>query len=55
VPTHSYGFHIFPELSAEYPVAVPKQVTRNLLKGKGLPELLRGPLGRRMGGDVRNA
>jgi hypothetical protein len=28
-------------------VAVPQQVTRDLLKRKGLPELLRRPLGRR--------
>jgi len=49
IPT---GFYIFRKLPAEDPVAVPKQVTRDLLKGKGLPELLRGPLGRRMGGDV---
>ena len=48
----SHGFYISRELIAEDPVAVSKQVTRNLLKGKGLPELLRGPLGRRMSGDV---
>ena len=45
-------FTSFPKLIAEDPVAVPKQVTRDLIKGEGLPELLRGPLGRRMGGDV---
>src|ERR1700730_13423496 len=48
----SHGFHILSKLSAEDPVAVPKQVTRNLLKRKGLPELLRSPLGRWMGGNV---
>src|SRR5260370_26104802 len=44
--------HISEKLTAVDSVAVPKQVTRDLLKGKGLPKLLRGPLGRRMGGDV---
>ena len=48
----SHVFHIFRKLTAEDPVPVAKQVTRDLLKGKGLPELLRGPLGRRMSGDV---
>jgi hypothetical protein len=48
----SHGFHILSKLSAEDPVAVPKQVTRDLLKRKGLPELLRSPLGRWMGGNV---
>ena len=46
------AFHICRKLTAVDSVAVPKQVPRDLLKGKGLPELLRGPLGRRMGGDV---
>src|SRR6516225_8350286 len=46
------AFYISGELIAEDPVAVPKQVTRNLLKRKCLPELLSSPLGRRMGGDV---
>src|SRR5260370_16825969 len=49
----SHGFHIFRKLTAIDSVAVPKQVPRDLLKGKGLPELLRGPLGPRMGGDVQ--
>ena len=48
----SHGFHIFPKLTAEDPVAIPQQVTRDLLKRKGLPELLGGPLGCRMGGYV---
>ena len=48
----SHDFHIFRKLTAEDPIAVPKQVTRDLLKGKGLSELLCSPLGRRMGGDV---
>src|SRR6516164_11419448 len=48
----SHGFHICRKLTAVDSVAVPKQVPRDLLKGKGLPELLRGPLGRRMSGDV---
>ena len=48
----SHSVYIFRKLIAEDPVAVSKQVTRNLLKGKCLPELLRSPLGRRMGSDV---
>jgi hypothetical protein len=48
----SHGFDTLRKLTAEDAVVVPQQVTRDLLKGKGLPELLRGPLGRRMGGDL---
>ena len=40
----SHGFHILRKLTAEDPVAVSNQITRNLVKGKGLPELLRSPL-----------
>ena len=48
----AHGFHILPKLSAENGVAVPKQVARDLLKRKSLPQLLQGPLGRRMGSDI---
>jgi hypothetical protein len=44
----SYGFHICRQLTTVDSVAVPKQVTRDLLKRKGLPELLRRPLDRRV-------
>src|SRR5260370_35885701 len=46
----SHGFHICRRLTAVDSVAVPKQVPRDLLKGKGLPKLLPAPLGRRMSG-----
>ena len=46
------GFHIFRKFNAVDSVAVPRQVPRDVLKGKGLSELLRGPLGRRMSGDI---
>jgi hypothetical protein len=40
----SHGFHILRKLTAEDPFAVAKRITRNLVKGKDLPELLRSPL-----------
>jgi len=43
---HAHGFHIFPKFTAE------DQVARNLLKGESVPQLLHGPLGRGMGGDI---
>src|SRR5260370_7323909 len=48
----SHGFHIFRKLTAVDSVAIPKQVTRDLLKGEGLPQLLSGPLRRRMRGAI---
>jgi hypothetical protein len=49
--------HLFSELLAEDGIAVTKQVTRELGKGKGLPQLLPRPLGGRVGGhiEVKNA
>jgi hypothetical protein len=37
---------------AEDGIAVPEQVTRDLVKGKGLPQLLSRPLRGRVGGDI---
>ena len=48
----SHSVYFLRKLIAEDPVAIPKQVPRDLLKGKGLPELPGGPLGHRMGSDV---
>jgi len=36
--------HLFAELIAEDSIAVAQQVTRQLVKGKGLPQLLSRPL-----------
>ena len=36
--------HLFSEVKAENSIAVAQQVTRELVKGKGLPQLLRRPL-----------
>src|SRR5271167_2413316 len=49
--------HLFSELKAEDSIAVAQQVTRELVKGKGLPQLLSCPLGSRVGGhiEVQNA
>src|ERR1019366_5912476 len=49
--------HLFSEVMAEDRIAVTKQVTRELVKGKGLPQLLPRPLGGRVSGhiEVKNA
>src|SRR5260370_40069433 len=49
--------HLFSEVQAEDCIAVTKQVTRELVKGKGLPQLLPRPLGGRVSGyiEVKNA
>jgi len=44
--------HLFSEFSAENSIAVAQQVARRLGEGKGLPQLLSGPLRSRMGGNV---
>src|SRR5215469_9813930 len=40
------------EVRTEDSIAITQQILRNLLKREGLPNLLRGPLRRRMSGDV---
>ena len=49
--------HLFSEVIAEDRIAVAQQVTRELVKGKGLPQLLSRPLRGRVGGhiEVQNA
>ena len=44
--------HLFSEVLAEDGIAVAQQVTRELVKGKGLPQLLPRPLRGRVGGDI---
>ena len=46
--------HLFSEVTAEDRIAVAQQVTRELVKGKSLPQLLSGPLGRRSWANTRN-
>ena len=49
--------HLFSELIAEDSIAVAQQVTRQLVKGKGLPQLLSRPRGGGVGRhiEVQNA
>src|SRR5271157_1457002 len=49
--------HLFSELIAEDSIAVAQQVARQLVKGKGFPQLLSCPLGSRVSGhvEVQNA
>src|SRR5208283_3072674 len=53
----AYVSHLFSEFKAEDSITVAQQVTRELVKGKGLPQLLSCPLGSRVGGhiEVQNA
>jgi len=44
--------HLFSEVKAENSIAVAQQVTRELVKGKGLPQLLRRPLCGRVGSHI---
>jgi len=44
--------HLFPEGIAEDGIAVAQQVTRELVQGEGLPQLLSRPFRRRMGGHI---
>ena len=44
--------HLFSEVIAEDSIAVAQQVARELGKGKGLPQLLSGPLRGRVGGHI---
>ena len=41
------------EIASENAVAIAKQVTGNLVKREGLSELLAGPLGGGMSGDIK--
>ena len=45
--------HLSSECIAEDRIAVPQQITRELVKGKGFPQLLSRPLGGRMGGHIK--
>src|SRR5215831_2045544 len=45
--------NLLSEVVAEDRIAVAQQVTRVLGKGKGLPQLLSGPLRGRVGGNVK--
>src|SRR5260370_31160727 len=49
--------HLCSEVMAEDGIAVAQQVSRELVKGKGLPQLLSRPLRSRVGGhiEVKNA
>ena len=44
--------HLFSEVIAEDRIAVAQQVARELGKGKGLPQLLSGPLRGRVGSNI---
>src|ERR1700745_2007395 len=46
------GPHLFSEVNAEDRITVAQQVTRELVKGKGLPQLLPRPLSGRVGGHI---
>jgi hypothetical protein len=47
--------HLFSEVIAKDPIAVPQQVTRELVKGKCLPQLLPRPLRGWVGGHKARA
>src|SRR4051812_2475588 len=44
----SHRLHLLDEVMAEDPVAISQQVTRSAVPRKRFPELMSGPLGRRM-------
>src|SRR5437879_2382517 len=48
----AHVLHLLSELIAEDGIAVAQQITRELVKGKGFPQLLSGPLGGRVGGHI---
>lgn len=45
--------HSFSEVIAKDPIPVPQQVTRELVKGKCLPQLLPRPFGGWVGGHIK--
>jgi hypothetical protein len=49
----SHDLHIRPKATAEDPIAVAQQASKNLVKGTGLPRVLSSPFCRGMGGHVR--
>ena len=49
---NSHVSHLFSEVVVKDPIAVTQHVTRGLVKGKSLPQLLSRPLRRRMGGHI---
>jgi hypothetical protein len=48
----SHGFHILTKLAAENAVPVAQQISRDLIKGEGLAQLLGSPFGAGVGGYV---
>ena len=48
----AHGFDLSGEIASENAITVAKQVTWNLIKWEGLPQLLAGPLGGGMSGDI---
>ena len=44
--------HLFSEVLAEDGIAVAQHVARDMVEGKGLPQLLPGPLCSRVGGHI---
>jgi len=48
----AHVLHLFSKFTAEDGVAVAQQVARELVEGKGLPQLLTCPLGGRMSGHI---
>jgi hypothetical protein len=49
---YAHVSHLFSEVIAKDPIAVPQQVTQELVKGKCLPQLLSRPLRGRVGGHI---
>jgi hypothetical protein len=49
---NAHAAHLFSEVIAKDRIAVAQQVARELVKGKGLPQLLSRPLRGRVGGDI---
>jgi len=50
--TNAHVSHLFSEVIAKDPIAVPQQITRELVKGKCFPQLLCGPLRGRVSGHI---
>ena len=55
--TNAHVSHLFSEVITKDPIAVPQQVTRELVKGECLPQLLSRPVRGWVGGhiEVQNA
>ena len=48
-----HNFEVSDEIASENAITVAQQVTWNLIKREGLPQLLAGPLGGGMSGDIK--